>query len=79
MRHDIRIYEDLLDDISKDDVKQKDVKSLVAGLDTDSAYDPSDINPAEYEFMINFEIYHLIILGKNVTSLGMADNNGMHT
>jgi hypothetical protein len=58
VRHDIRIYEDLLDDISKDDVKQKDVKSLVAGLDTDSAYDPSDINPAEYEFMINFEIYH---------------------
>ena len=58
MKRNIRIYEDLLDDISKDDVKQKDVKSLVAGLDTDSAYDPSDINPAKYEFMINFEIYH---------------------
>ena len=53
MRRNIRIYEDLLDDISIYDVKQKDVKSLVAGLDTDSAYDPSDINPAEYEFMIN--------------------------
>ena len=57
MKRNIRIYEDLLDDISKDDVKQKDVKSLVAGLDTDSAYDPSDINPAEYEFMICYEIY----------------------
>ena len=58
MKRNIRIYEDLLDDISIDDAKQKDVKSLVAGLDTDSAYDPSDINPAKYEFMINFEIYH---------------------
>lgn len=58
VKRNIRIYEDLLDDISKDDVKQKDVKSLVAGLDTDSAYDPSDINPAEYEFMICYEIYH---------------------
>jgi hypothetical protein len=29
----------------------------VAGLDTDSVYDPSDINPTEYEFLINFEIY----------------------
>ena len=58
MKRNIKIYEDLLDDISIDDVKQKDIKSLVAGLDTDSAYDPSDINPAKYEFMINFEIYH---------------------